>query len=142
MLALDRVDFEAHAGEIHALVGENGAGKTTLMNVIAGRLSPDAGDVTFDDATLRRGSAAGALSAGIAAVNQSPMLFERFTWEENLALGGFDTHGFDLPAVAARSRALADKLGFALPPAGTTIEHRSVAERVRLEVLRLSLIHI
>ena len=136
MLALDRVDFEAHAGEIHALVGENGAGKTTLMNIIAGRVSPDAGDVTLDNAMLRRGSAAGALSAGIAAVNQSPMLFERFTWEENLALGGFDTHGFDLPAVAARSRALADRLGFALPPAGTTIEHRSVAERVRLEVLR------
>jgi len=136
MLALDRVDFEAHPGEIHALVGENGAGKTTLMNIVAGRLRPDSGEVSLDDAALMRGSAAGALSAGIAAVNQSPMLFERFTWEENLALGGFDTHGFDLPAVAAHSRALAGKLGFALPPDGSTIEHRSVAERVRLEVLR------
>ncbi|MHB8381487.1 MAG: ABC transporter ATP-binding protein [Candidatus Binataceae bacterium] len=136
MLALERVDFEAFPGEIHALVGENGAGKTTLMNIIAGRLRPDSGDVSLDDAALRRGSAAGALGAGIAAVNQSPMLFERFTWEENLALGGFDTGGFDLAAVAARSRALAGKLGFALPAAGSTIERRSVAERVRLEVLR------
>jgi general nucleoside transport system ATP-binding protein len=136
MLALDRVDFEAHPGEIHALVGENGAGKTTLMNIIAGRLRPDSGEVALDDAALVRGSAAGALGAGIAAVNQSPMLFERFTWEENLALGGFDTAGFDLAAVAARSRALAEKLGFALPPARSTIERRSVAERVRLEVLR------
>lgn len=136
MLALDRVDFEAHPGEIHALVGENGAGKTTLMNIIAGRLRPDSGAVSLDAAALLRGSAAGALSAGIAAVNQSPMLFERFTWEENLALGGFDTAGFDLAEVAARSHALAGRLGFALPPAGSTIEHRSVAERVRLEVLR------
>ncbi len=39
-LALDRADFDAHPGEIHALVGENGAGKTTLMNVIAGRIRP------------------------------------------------------------------------------------------------------
>lgn len=136
MLALDRVGFEAHPGEIHALVGENGAGKTTLMNIIAGRLRPDSGEASLDGAALPIGSAAGALRAGIAAVNQSPMLFERFTWEENLALGGFDTAGYDLPAVAARSRALAEKLGFALPPAGSTIEHRSVAERVRLEVLR------
>jgi ABC-type uncharacterized transport system ATPase subunit len=136
MLALDRVDFEARPGEIQALVGENGAGKTTLMNIIAGRLRPDSGEASLDGAALRSGSAVGALRAGIAAVNQSPMLFERFTWEENLALGGFETAGYDLPAVAARSRELAEKLGFVLPPTGSTIEHRSVAERVRLEVLR------
>ncbi len=64
------------------------------------------------------------------------MLFERFTWEENLALGGFETSGFDLAAVARRSRELAAQLGFTLPPPGTTIEERSVADRVRLEILR------
>jgi general nucleoside transport system ATP-binding protein len=135
-LALDRVDFEARPGEIHALVGENGAGKTTLMNVLAGRLRADAGEASLDGAVLRSGSAASALAAGIAAVNQSPMLFERFTWEENLALGGFETGGFDLAAVARRSRELAAQLGFALPPPGATIEERSIADRVRLEVLR------
>jgi ABC-type uncharacterized transport system ATPase subunit len=136
IVALDRVDFEARPGEIHALVGENGAGKTTLMNVLAGRLRPDAGEASLDGEVLRAGSAAYALAAGIAAVNQSPMLFERFTWEENLALGGFDTDGFDVAAVARRSRELAAELGFALPPRGTTIEERTVADRVRLEVLR------
>ncbi len=137
-LALDGVDFEARPGEIHALVGENGAGKTTLMNVLAGSLAPDGGDATLDGLPLRSGSPRAALAAGIAAVHQSPMLFERMTWEENLALGGFDPDGnaLDLAAVAARARALAAKLGFELPPVGTTVENRSVAERVRLEVLR------
>ncbi|HEY6393947.1 MAG TPA: ATP-binding cassette domain-containing protein, partial [Candidatus Binataceae bacterium] len=51
-LALDRVDFTARPGEIHALIGENGAGKTTLMNVIAGRIRPDAGQVVLDGAEL------------------------------------------------------------------------------------------
>ncbi|HXW85116.1 MAG TPA: ATP-binding cassette domain-containing protein, partial [Candidatus Binataceae bacterium] len=46
-LALDRVDFEARAGEINALIGENGAGKTTLMSVLAGRLRPDAGEASL-----------------------------------------------------------------------------------------------
>jgi general nucleoside transport system ATP-binding protein len=137
-LALDGVDFEARPGEIHALLGENGAGKTTLMNVLAGSLAPDAGEAILDDAPLQAGSPRSALDAGIAAVHQSPMLFERMTWEENLALGGFDqaAERLDLAAVATRARSLAAKLGFELPPAHTTIENRSVAERVRLEVLR------
>ena len=137
-LALDGVDFEARPGEIHALVGENGAGKTTLMKVLAGSLAPDSGEASLDEHPLQAGSPRAALEAGIAAVHQSPMLFERMTWEENLALGGFDTDAevLDLAAVAARARALAAKLGFELPPGATTVEHRSVAERVRLEVLR------
>jgi simple sugar transport system ATP-binding protein len=66
------------------------------------------------------------------------MLFERFTWEENLALGGFDAADgpFDLRRVAERSRRLAKELGFELPADSTTVERRSMAERVRLEVLR------
>ena len=135
-LALDGVDFEAHPGEIHALVGENGAGKTTLMNIIAGRLSQDRGEACLDGVALRAGSARAALKAGIAAVNQSPMLFERMTWEENLAFGGFKTDRFDLAAVAQQARRLAEHLGFTLPPPATALEERSMAERVRLEVLR------
>jgi simple sugar transport system ATP-binding protein len=134
-IALDGVDFEARPGEIHALVGENGAGKTTLMNVIAGSIAADRGEAVLDGVPLQAGSPRAALAAGIAAVHQSPMLFERMTWEENLALGGFDP-GFDLEAISQRARALAAKLGFQLPPAGATVENRSVAERVRLEVLR------
>ena len=56
-LALDSVDFEARPGEIHALVGENGAGKTTLMNVLAGSLAPDRGEVLLDEKPLQAGSA-------------------------------------------------------------------------------------
>ena len=136
-LALDRVDFSARPGEIVALLGENGAGKTTLMKVFTGAIRPDAGAVTLEGAPLALGSPDAALRAGIAAVHQSPMLFERFSWEENLALGGFDARAkIDLDAIAAKARELAKHLGFELPPPRATIAQRSVAERVRLEVLR------
>ena len=137
-LALDRVDFEARPTEIHALVGENGAGKTTLMNVLAGALSADSGETSLDGKILRAGSPHAALRAGIATVHQSPMLFERMSWEENLALGGFEAEGstLDLDAVAASARELARNLGFELPAPNSTVEQLSVVQRVRLEVLR------
>ncbi len=41
--ALDDVDFDLRAGEIHALVGQNGCGKSTLIKVLAGFHQPDPG---------------------------------------------------------------------------------------------------
>jgi general nucleoside transport system ATP-binding protein len=145
LLALDGVDFDARPGEIAAVLGENGAGKTTLMNILAGRLRPGAGSIELFGRALRPGSPAAALAAGVAAVHQSPMLFERMTWEENLALGGFGARAvssslakltIDLKEVAARAGAMATRLGFALPSPGVRMEQRSMAERVRMEVLR------
>src|SRR5689334_21158447 len=41
--ALDRVDLDLRAGEVHALVGQNGCGKSTLIKVLAGYHHPDPG---------------------------------------------------------------------------------------------------
>ncbi len=46
--ALDGVDFELRAGEVHVLFGENGAGKSTIINILAGTFGADTGRYTFD----------------------------------------------------------------------------------------------
>jgi len=137
-LALAGVDFQAHAGSIHALIGENGAGKSTLINILTGRASADSGNVTLDGNALISRSRAACLRAGIAAVFQSPMLFEHMSWEENLAFGGFETTGahLDPAAIRRQAHAVAEPLSVSLPRDNARIATLSVSDRVRLELIR------
>jgi len=43
VIALNDVDFDVRAGEVHVLLGENGAGKSTLINLICGTYQADEG---------------------------------------------------------------------------------------------------
>jgi simple sugar transport system ATP-binding protein len=142
-LALGGVDFTARGGEIHALIGENGAGKSTLVNIFAGRLQSDAGTIALDGVPLRARTPAAMLEAGVAAVFQSPMLFEGLSWEENLAFGGWVARGvrLDRARIAAMAGAIAGKLGFELPAPRTLISDLSIAARIRLELVRALSFH-
>ena len=51
--ALDDVDFDLEAGEVHALVGANGAGKSTLVKIIQGLYSDYSGSVTIQGQEIR-----------------------------------------------------------------------------------------
>jgi ABC-2 type transport system ATP-binding protein len=59
--ALDGLDLEVEAGEVHGFLGPNGAGKSTTIRILLGLLRADAGSVTVlggdpwrDAATLHR----------------------------------------------------------------------------------------
>ena len=48
-LAVNKVSFEVHTGEIVGFIGPNGAGKSTTMKMITGTLSPDSGLIRIND---------------------------------------------------------------------------------------------
>src|SRR6478672_8069869 len=85
--ALKDIDFDVHAGEVVALVGDNGAGKSTLVKTIAGVYSPDEGDMTFDGRPVRVSSPAEAQHLGIATVFQDLALCDNLDVVGNLFLG-------------------------------------------------------
>ncbi len=49
VLAVDDVSFDIKRGECLGLVGESGCGKTTLSKILMRALTPDAGQVAFND---------------------------------------------------------------------------------------------
>ncbi|HWO65786.1 MAG TPA: ATP-binding cassette domain-containing protein [Umezawaea sp.] len=86
--ALEDVHFDAHAGEVHAVVGDNGAGKSTTIKIVAGIHRADAGEVLVNGEELRHvRSAADAQGHGIAVVYQDLALVECLDIAHNMALG-------------------------------------------------------
>src|SRR5581483_66129 len=85
--ALRGVDFDLHAGEVHAVLGENGAGKSTLMNIISGVLAQDTGRVEIDGAAVSFASPREAQAAGIAMIPQELDLVPGLDIAANLFLG-------------------------------------------------------
>jgi ribose transport system ATP-binding protein len=88
-LALNAVDFDLRAGEVHMLLGENGAGKSTLIKILAGVYAPDSGVIRF------RGRELGPHEKRpIGFIHQDLALVDSATIAENVALGaGFPRRG-------------------------------------------------
>jgi ribose transport system ATP-binding protein len=85
--ALDGVDLEVTAGEVHCLLGQNGAGKSTLIKVLSGAHQPDAGEVRLDGETVRLANPTAAMRQGIATIYQELDLVDGLTVADNIFLG-------------------------------------------------------
>src|SRR5712691_1860992 len=139
VVANDHVDFEAAAGEVHALLGENGAGKTTLSNILTGLYRPDEGEIVLSGRTVEFHSPRDAIDAGIAMVHQHFRLVSPFTVAENVVLGDHRDIGrtFLLQARAIKKRVgdLSRRFGLAVDPRAR-IWQLSLGEQQRVEILK------
>ncbi len=139
VVANDGVDFEAAAGEVHALLGENGAGKSTLSNILTGLYRPDAGEIWLYGAPVRLEAPRDALERGICMVHQHFRLVEPFTVAENVVLGDHRGEGkaFRLRprAIERRVAELGERYGLRVDPRAR-IWQLSLGEQQRVEILK------
>ena len=94
--AVAGVDLALPPGGITAVIGPNGAGKTTLINLLTGKLLPDAGEVLLDGADVTRLPPSARVRAGMARTFQVTNICPQLTAEQNVAV----------PLLAKEGRAL------------------------------------
>ncbi|MFC2990963.1 sugar ABC transporter ATP-binding protein [Halomonas tibetensis] len=87
VVALNKVNFDVRAGEVHALLGENGAGKSTLMKVLAGKHQPNGGQIILDGQEKSFENPKQAKKSGIVLIHQEQSLVPEMTVAENIYLG-------------------------------------------------------
>jgi NitT/TauT family transport system ATP-binding protein len=84
LVALDGLSLEVPAGSFTAVIGPNGCGKSTLLRLVAGLLTPAAGNVTLGEGDAAAPPRAGDGRTGLAF--QQPRLMPWLTTVENVAL--------------------------------------------------------
>ncbi|MHA6617975.1 sugar ABC transporter ATP-binding protein [Pseudonocardia sp. DLS-67] len=117
--ALDGVDLDVAAGEVHCLLGQNGAGKSTLIKVLAGAHRPDAGEIEWAGRQVAFAAPQAADAAGIATIYQELDLVPGLSVAENIVLGHEPSRlGFSrLRAAEDTARVLLRRLGHPeIPP--------------------------
>ena len=135
--ALDSVDFDVHAGEVHVLLGENGAGKSTLIKIMAGVHGPDGGRIRVDGTSVRFSGPEDAERLGISTIHQEMALIPQMSVAENIFLGRPPRRFglVDRPRMRREARDLVERTGLDLD-VDATVGDLGVAQRQRVEIAK------
>jgi D-xylose transport system ATP-binding protein len=139
VVALDRVNFDLRAGEVHALCGENGAGKSTLIKLLSG-IHPHGsyeGELRVDGRPVAFHGIRDAEAAGIAVITQELALVDELGIAENIFLGRPPRRGLRVDWLEMQRQAavlLAD-FGLALPP-DLPVRRLGIGQKQLIEIVR------
>lgn len=137
--ALVDVDLVAHKSEVLGLVGINGAGKSTLMNVLAGIIIPEEGNIYIDGKEISIKNPADSEKNGIAIIHQEAVSFSHMTVAENMMLTRLDAFKkgpfLNYKKLFAETQSYLDSMGSNIKPSAL-MEDLTVGERQIVEIMR------
>jgi len=137
-VALGNVDFQVHAGEVHALIGENGAGKSTLMKILSGAYTPDSGKMFIDGEIYSPSSPIDGRNSGIAMIYQELSLAQDMTVMDNILLGNEPHFGpfVNWKAIRLQAKKALAVVGLDDIPLNTVVSTLSNAKQQLIEIAR------
>jgi branched-chain amino acid transport system ATP-binding protein len=135
LVATEDIDLTVAPGEALGIIGPNGAGKTTLFNLIAGGLTPDAGEIRLNGRDITFARPHQRCVGGIGRAYQIPRPFEGLTVFENLLVAA--VHGGRLTErdAAGSCAEILERLHL-IARANTLAGALTLLERKRLEMAR------
>ena len=135
--ALQHVDFQLKAGEIHALLGENGAGKSTLIKVLGGIYIPEAGQIFIDGSEVSITGVNAARDNGISIIHQELVLVPHMTVAENIFLGRepMGKFGVDFRKMERDAQVMLDQFDPGIR-AETQVGDLSIAQQQMVEIVK------
>ena len=102
---VDGVTLEVNPGQIVGLLGPNGAGKTTSFYMVVGLVTPDDGDITLGDQSIRNMPMFQRARVGLSYLPQEASIFRRLTVKENIIVA-LEAHGVSGTAKEERTEEL------------------------------------
>ena len=135
--ALQNVDLQLKAGEVHALLGENGAGKSTLIKVLGGIYHAEEGEIIIDGQKVNIDGVVAARHAGISIVHQELVLVPYMTVAENIFLGREPgtKMNVDRRKMVEEAQKLLDTYEMNID-ANTLVERLTIAQQQMVEIVK------
>ena len=135
--ALQNVDLQLKAGEVHALLGENGAGKSTLIKVLGGIYHAEEGEIIIDGQKVNIDGVVAARQAGISIVHQELVLVPYMTVAENIFLGREPgtKMNVDRKKMVEEAQKLLDTYEMHID-ANTLVERLTIAQQQMVEIVK------
>ena len=136
--ALDKVNFCALSGEIHALIGENGAGKSTLMKCLAGAYDKDEGTIYIDGKKEQITNPKQGQDCGISVIYQEFALAKDLTVAENIYIDslGEGKALVDRKKLKKRAEEVLEKMGFGDIDVNKKVAELTVAYQQIVEICK------